>query len=446
MEKPDIDDLLVLSEEQAVLKHYDYLNYGWFRIYLLLFFAWGVLDLVITVLVAEKNLFFGLLTPTLFLVSPLVLFFSRKKAWFRDNFYQVASSYLLILMLGLFLNRYDFQGYNAWVLILCGIPLMFSFRTGTILLLYLASTGLGVFESLTYKELDTAYIASAVVVLVFNGGCFVFTFILTRSRRDSFLEIWEREANRHRERLRMKQELEQARDIQLSLLPHGNPDFQRLDLSCSSTPATEVGGDYYEYFPLSDHRIAIVVGDVSGHGVSSGLVLSGVRSCLYLLREELPQPGELLGKLNRMLKETTAPQMFMTFIMVIFDLEKGEMTIANAGHPPTIHYRSKENAVVEHRYPALPLGGVKSAKYKEVTVPFQSGDIFVIYTDGLTEAHAGDSAFEYGEGRLKGKVKDLALTVDDAEAMRSGVLADVHEFMDGHEQDDDITLVVVRIT
>src|SRR6185295_429311 len=126
----------------------------------------------------------------------------------------------------------------------------------------------------------------SIVVLL----CFAFSAFFSQLARRRFLEVWRKEHSRHRERLRMREEIEYARKIQLSMLPQRAPELDWIDLAAASLPATEVGGDYYDYFHLADARLVLVLGDVSGHGLASGLLLSGVRSCLYLLEEELGSP------------------------------------------------------------------------------------------------------------------------------------------------------------
>src|SRR5258708_21328967 len=131
------------------------------------------------------------------------------------------------------------------------------------------------------------------------AGCLVLSGVLTQLDKRRFLAVWRREHARSRERLRMREEIEYARKIQLSMLPQAPPDIGWLDLSAASLPATEVGGDYYDTFRLAPSRLVLVIADVSGHGLASGLLLSGVRSCLYLLEADLASP-QALGPLDPM--------------------------------------------------------------------------------------------------------------------------------------------------
>jgi sigma-B regulation protein RsbU (phosphoserine phosphatase) len=173
---------------------------------------------------------------------------------------------------------------------------------------------------------------------VVTGICLATTVGLSQLERRRFLAVWRREHSRHRERLRMREEIEYARKIQLSMLPQGAPDLGWLDLAAASLPATEVGGDYYDYFQLGDSRLAVVIGDVAGHGLASGLVLSGVRSCLYMLEEDLASPLPVMDRLNHMVRRTTDKRTYVTLLCAVLDREEETLTVVTAGHPPVLRY------------------------------------------------------------------------------------------------------------
>ena len=147
----------------------------------------------------------------------------------------------------------------------------------------------------------------------------------------------------------MREEIEYARKIQLSMLPQLPPDIGWVELAAASLPATEVGGDYYDYFRLSGSQLALVIGDVSGHGLASGLLLSGVRSCLYLLEKDLAVPVAVLDRLNPMVRETTDRRTYVTLLCAVLDrAEDGsgvKVTVASAGHPPLLCWDAQTAAV-----------------------------------------------------------------------------------------------------
>ncbi len=266
---------------------------------------------------------------------------------------------------------------------------------------------------------------------------------LTRGFQRRFLDVWRREHRRHRERRRMREELDDARKIQLSMLPHSDPRIPWLDLAGISIPASEVGGDYYDYFAASESRQTIVVADVAGHGVASALLLSGIRSCLYLLHEAPLSPREILTKLDRMVRQTTGTRLFVTMLYALFDYERKELTYSVAGHPPLLRYRADRRRVEEIGLEALPLGTALGNALAQKTVPFQSGDIFLFQTDGIAETLNGRQEL-YGNDRLS---RRLETTAHDRSAreIRDTLLGDVWSFKGDGEQIDDITMVVAKV-
>lgn len=271
--------------------------------------------------------------------------------------------------------------------------------------------------------------------------CFAVSWAMSRRLESRFLTRWRAESARHHDRLRMKQELEYAREIQLSMLPRRAPLLDWLDVAALSLPATEVGGDYYDYFDFGPNRVAMVVGDVTGHGVASGLVLSGVRSSLNLLRDEMGRPSAVLDRVNLMLKRTSAPRMHMTLALVVFDRAECAITVATAGHPPVLLRRSS-GEVEEVGSGSFPLGAIENADYREDRFELSVGDVLLLYSDGLVETinPAGD---QYGWDRLKGVLRNLD-GIPTANEIRDLILREVWDFKGEAKQMDDVTMVVVR--
>jgi len=271
--------------------------------------------------------------------------------------------------------------------------------------------------------------------------CFGVSWALSRRLESRFLIRWRSESARHHDRLRMKQELEYAREIQLSMLPRQAPLLDWLDVAALSLPATEVGGDYYDYFDFGPNRVAMVVGDVTGHGVASGLVLSGVRSSLNLLRDEMDRPSAVLDRVNLMLKRTSAPRMHMTLALVVFDRSECAITVATAGHPPVL-VRRANGEVEEVGSGSFPLGAIESARYGEDRINLTPGDILLLYSDGLVET-INPADDQYGWGRLKEILRGLD-GIPTANEIRDLILREVWDFKGEAEQMDDVTMVVVR--
>ncbi len=262
-----------------------------------------------------------------------------------------------------------------------------------------------------------------------------------RSLRREFLDNFQVERSRDREQSRMRRELDSARQIQLSMLPRRDPRFPGLDISAASLPAAEVGGDYYEYFPLDDHRLVVVLADVAGHGVASGLMLSGVRSCLHLMKGTDQPAAVILSRLDEMVRATTQRRMFITLLYALIDLRKAELTVASAGHPPPILVRQGQAHIPDLQSP--PLGTQLRHQYSEVVMPLLTGDRIVLYTDGLTEM-MNDSEDLYGDTRLAARVCRVD-PAHDARAVREAVLTDVWNFKGNDDQEDDVTLISIRV-
>lgn len=278
---------------------------------------------------------------------------------------------------------------------------------------------------------------------------------LAKSRRQAFLGEWRREMSLDRERSRIRSEIEDARQIQLSMLPRTTPQLPWLDIASVSLPASEVGGDYYAFFELevpaapsgepgAGRGLSIVVGDVAGHGLASGLLLSGLRSCLYLLRNELSSPAVVLEQLDGMVRHTTDRRMLVTLLASFLDPVARRLRLSSAGHPPPLRYAAASGEVEEIYCPALPLGTRLRSHYSEVESPLEVGDLVCFFTDGLTEtANGGGEA--YGLERLTKILADAASRGRPAREVRNLVLADLSNFKGDVRRSDDVTLVVVRV-
>jgi serine phosphatase RsbU (regulator of sigma subunit) len=265
---------------------------------------------------------------------------------------------------------------------------------------------------------------------------------LTRRARTAFLEVWRREVARERDRSRMRSELEDAREIQLSMLPIGVPELEWADFASVSLPASEVGGDYFDFFELPGARLAIVIGDVAGHGVASGLVLSGVRSSLYLLRDELDRPVEVLAKLDRMLRDSVRGRTFVTLQIAVLEPTLGRVTVANAGHPP-LFLVARGGRVHRLGADSLPLGTRLEGEHEEQSSPLGEGDALLLFSDGVPEVRNlhGEG---FGEERLLDELR-RARPAAGARRIRDALLNALSRFKGDVEQEDDISLVVVKV-
>ena len=273
-----------------------------------------------------------------------------------------------------------------------------------------------------------------------NVVCFAIGALSSRNVKRTAIEEGTQRRTEAREQLRIREELRFAREVQISMLPEAPPRLAWADIAGISLPATEVGGDYYDYFVV-DGRLASVCGDVAGHGLASGITLSALRSGFTLLRDQLLEPARVLDRLQEVVTQSSRRRMMVTISVLLLDPETMRATIASAGHPPLLHVRAATRTAEMIELFSPPLGARLGASTPQRVVPFATGDLFVLHSDGIYEtvnAH-GD---EYGLERL-GRI--VAACDGTAEEIRDTVLRDVEEFRGGEAQQDDVTLVVVRI-
>ena len=435
------DDELLVGERTALNTFFDITNSR--RITMILWFFACTQAIYALVMFGSGAITRGVVAG-LVVVADLLLLKNRNSPAISRNIRQTAAAVLIghLVVLQIFHGEAS-GGIGFWFVVVPVLASRFRLTSGeTVALfgsLYAVVAVRLVGESLITRQ-SPPFLSLALYALFFIA-CFAVSWAMTRRQEGRFLERWRSESARHRDRLRMKQELEYAREIQLSMLPREAPRLDWLDVAALSLPATEVGGDYYDYFDFGSDRLAMVVGDVTGHGVASGLVLSGVRSSLNLLRDEMERPSAVLDRVNLMLKRTSAPRMHMTLAVVVMDREDCVTTVATAGHPPVL-IRRPGGEVVEVGVGSFPLGAMAAARYEEERVRFGPGDILLLYSDGLVETTSPEGD-QYGWDRLK----RLMTRLDDsagASEVRDLILREVWDFKSDADQIDDVTMVVVR--
>ncbi len=435
------DDELLVGERTALNRFFDVTNAR--RLNFTLWFLAGTVAIYAVVMFTSASMTRGAMAG-LVVVANLLLLQYRKTPAIANNLRQVAAAVLIghLVVLQLFHGAAS-EGISFWFFVFPVLAARFRLASGETVALFASLYAVVavrlVGESLVTRQAPP-FLSLALFALLFIVW-FAVAWGISRRLENRFLARWQSESARHHDRLRMKQELEYAREIQLSMLPRRAPRIDWLDVAALSLPATEVGGDYYDYFELSRDRLAMVVGDVTGHGVASGLVLSGVRSSLNLLREDMDRPSAVLDRVNLMLKRTSAPRMHMTLAVVVLDRNDGIATVATAGHPPVL-LRRKDGAVEEVGTGSFPLGAIETARYREDRIVLAPGDLLLLYSDGLVETINRDGD-QYGWDRLKEILRNLD-GLPSANEIRDLILREVWDFKSGAAQVDDVTMVVVR--
>lgn len=442
MKAPTLDELVLLPEPLALQRHFDAKNYRVFRWLAGLVMLFGLIGIGTSI---ESSDSAGVMIYIADILLGVALFVFRGHEAFARNFRQILLIYLLlqILVLKFAMARGGGEAENLIPIVF--LLLVFRLRFVEHVWVFVALWAAVVFPLSWIGAQRSAPVSEdgMISVSIVTVICLAAAAGLSQLERRRFLAVWRREYSRQRERLRMREEIDYARKIQLSMLPQKAPEVDWLDLAAASLPATEVGGDYYEFFQAGDARMILVIGDVAGHGLASGLLLSGVRSCLYLLEEDLTSPLQVMERLNHMVRRTTDKRTYVTLLCAVLDRTEGTLTVVSAGHPPVLHYEPRSGRFDEVGTGAPPLGTFLEADYQTVRRPALPGDLLVFYTDGLVEAHNAHRQ-DYGVARLQRAVARAADSRTSRE-VRDAILGDLANFKGDQEQADDLTVVVVRL-
>ena len=236
-----------------------------------------------------------------------------------------------------------------------------------------------------------------------------------------------------------------AQEVQQSLLPQSAPVDWCFDIAGGSQYCDETGGDYYDYIDLprlGPDVNAIAVGDVSGHGISSALLMAGVRA---YLRSRAHQPGslaEIITDVNRLVSaDTIETSQFMTLFFLAVEAQTRKLTWVKAGHEPLIVYTPDTELFEELGGEGIPLGVLQNWEYKDYSTTFTPGQILLLTTDGLIEA-TNQSGEMFGKDRIKEVIRKNADS--RAESIRTAIIEAVETFRQEAPQEDDITLVVLK--
>ena len=244
-----------------------------------------------------------------------------------------------------------------------------------------------------------------------------------------------------RERERVEQELQVARSIQQASLPEEVPKLEGWQITPYYRPAREVGGDFYDFHLLSEGRMGLVVGDATGKGVPAALVMSTTCGMLQLAARALgsPSPGEVLAQVNEALLARIPTNMFVTCFYAILDPQSGSLSYANAGHDPPYIRRSDATAE-ELRATGMPLGLMPGMGYEEEVASLREGESVLFYSDGLVEAHDPQGEM-FGFPRLR----ELVAEYGKEGSLEGFLMEELYSFVgEGWEQEDDITLLILR--
>ena len=241
----------------------------------------------------------------------------------------------------------------------------------------------------------------------------------------------------------IQRDLDIALEVQRGLLPKSFPSVEQyggLDLWGLCDPALEVGGDLYDFFPGPDGKLFFLIGDVSGKGVGAGMFMAQTRTSMRGVARHGGVPAEILEEVNGLLNPDNEALLFVTMIFGCYDPATGEIEYAQAGHNQPV-LCSQTSGVAYEPYGGSPIGPFPMAQCATFRTRLDPGDCLILYTDGITEAMNASKQL-YGEARLL----EFANTVPKQQAkhIATSLRQDVAAFVDGAEQSDDITILVLR--
>jgi sigma-B regulation protein RsbU (phosphoserine phosphatase) len=251
------------------------------------------------------------------------------------------------------------------------------------------------------------------------------------------------------EQEKLRRDLALAVEVQKRLLPAQPPSDPFVDLAADSIPARSIGGDYYDFIQMGEHRVGLALADVSGKGIAAALIMSVVQASLRIVTSDSDVSApQLAAKLNQFLYRSTPASKYATFFYAHVDSGHRRLRYVNAGHNPPYLFRHSSAAATTPLVEELSTGGTvvgmfPEAEYDEGLVDLRCGDVLVAFTDGVPEAHnpAGE---EFGEARLK-EVVGAALSLPAAD-ITARITTALRSWIQDAEQYDDMTLVVMKVT
>ncbi len=267
------------------------------------------------------------------------------------------------------------------------------------------------------------------------------TFAIENARLvERMIEEARRRQELETENERRAKELEEARQLQLSMLPKAIPQLPHIEIAAYMKTATEVGGDYYDFYLAEDGALTVAIGDATGHGLRAGTMVSAVKS-LFVSHAYHPDIPQIFDRLSRVLKQMNLRSLFMAMAMV--KVKDNQLIVSSAGMPPVLVYRAASGEVEEIAIRGIPLGSVTNYSYKQQEAVISTGDVVVMMSDGLPERfNQRREMLDYAP--IKQTFAEIA--GQSPQEIIAQLINTGERWADGRPQDDDITFVVIKIT
>jgi sigma-B regulation protein RsbU (phosphoserine phosphatase) len=290
------------------------------------------------------------------------------------------------------------------------------------------------------EALAAVKLLSLPMIIASTVGIAIFAFMvnnLINERRTAA------EKDRYRRELeRQSYEMEIAGGIQQSFLPERPPKIEGVELAALNLPAREVGGDFYDFIPISKDKWGLVIADVSGKGVPAALFMALSRTLVRANVAGNARPSEAIRRAGNLIAEDDRSSMFVTLFYSVLNSKKKTLTYVNAGHNPPLMLRRDSGDIVLLEAKGIALGVMPNMELEEKEITLREGDIVVLYTDGVTEA-INDKEEQFGQERL------ISIAEENRNLPASGLVKrirqEVTEFSQGQPQFDDLTLMILKV-
>jgi len=304
----------------------------------------------------------------------------------------------------------------------------------------LMDIGLSLLIAKPFNDVVTVAKELTVPIVVANGiGAGIFAFIISNLINERKTTADKEKYRRELERKRF--EIEAARSIQQTFLPDSPPRLEGFDMAAFNLPALEVGGDFYDFIPISEDTWGIVIADVSGKGFPAALFMALSRTCVRANAMGKTTASEAICMANNLIAQDAKSGMFVTLFYAVLDLHKKQLRYVNAGHNPPLLCKGYGGDVVLLSAHGIALGVMDEINLQEVELNLANNDVVVFYTDGITEA-VNDKEEQFGQERL---IKLVAQNSSlPAQELIDKIKSAVTDFAQRQAQFDDLTLVVLK--
>ena len=245
---------------------------------------------------------------------------------------------------------------------------------------------------------------------------------------------------------RVKEEMEIATRIQQSLIATSFPNDDKIAIEALFEPSRMVGGDFYDHYPIDEHRFAITIGDVSGKGIPAALHMAEIKGIFQSLQQFNLEPKRLMFEANKAISACFAKNIFVTLVYVVVDRKRRTFSYARAGHSPLLYYSSQKNQAEYIEDRGMGMGIIRDDTYENhifvYDKEYYAGDVLLLYTDGLDEATDPKTGEAFGHERLKASLEQaVRKSPDDVKKL---VMADLRRYVKNNENMDDLALIAIK--